>query len=226
MSRKIASNTREFGLATGTGERGLPTNAYVFLDRVVKFANAEDTPWVPILAKIIAHEVGHLLLGDSHSRSGIMRAHWRSGEIRQALMGDLLFPPREAEMMRDEVRRRIALCLDAACLPNRCGLLRESHPRKTVNIGVAAHIAAAAPGGPRYDDKMTPEERCGIENAVWLCQNCAKLIDNDPPRYTTDLLRRCRRLSEEAAMLGVESMPTVASTASDADLIRFLRVVL
>jgi hypothetical protein len=119
MSRKIASNTREFGLAIGTGERGLATNAYVFLDRVLNFANAEDAPWIPILAKIIAHEVGHLLLGnDSHSRSGIMRAHWRSGEIRQALMGDLLFPPREAEVMRDDLRRRIALCLDAACLPN------------------------------------------------------------------------------------------------------------
>ena len=35
------------------------------------------------------------------------------------------------------------------------------------------------------------------------------------------MLRRWRRLSEEAAMLGVESMPTAASTASDADLIRF-----
>ena len=120
LSRKIASNAGEFGLATGTGERGVPTNAYVFLDRALKFANAEDAPWTPILAKIIAHEVGHLLLGnESHSRSGIMRAHWRSGEVRQALMGDLLFTSREAEMMRDDLRRRIALCPDSACLPNR-----------------------------------------------------------------------------------------------------------
>jgi hypothetical protein len=27
----------------------------------------------------------------------------------------------------------------------------QTHPRKTVNIGVAAHITAAAPGGARYD---------------------------------------------------------------------------
>jgi hypothetical protein len=28
----------------------------------------------------------------------------------------------------------------------------QVHPRKTLNIGVAAHISAAAPGGPRYDE--------------------------------------------------------------------------
>ena len=121
---------------------------------------------------------------------------------------------------KDILAKRVGLrCSNPNCRRPTSG--PQAHPRKTVNIGVAAHIAAAAPGGPRYDDKMTPEERCGIENAVWLCQNCAKLIDNDAPRYTTDLLRRWRRLSEEAAMLGVESMPTAASTASDADLIRF-----
>ena len=124
MSRKIASNTREFGLANGAGEA---TNAYVFFDRALKFADAEDAPWTPILAKIIAHEVGHLLLGnDSHSRSGIMRAHWRSGEVRQALMGDLTFTPQQAEIMRVDVRRRIALCRGSAWLPNPRGVLRES----------------------------------------------------------------------------------------------------
>ena len=108
---------------------------------------------------------------------------------------------------KDILAKRVGLrCSNPNCRRPTSG--PQAHPRKTVNIGVAAHIAAAAPGGPRYDDKMTPEERCGIENAVWLCQNCAKLIDNDAPRYTTDLLRRWRRLSEEAAMLGVESMPT------------------
>jgi hypothetical protein len=97
----------------------------------------------------------------------------------------------------------------------------QVHPRKTLHIGVAAHITAAATGGPRYDARMTQEGRCGIENAVWLCQNCAKLVDNDPARYSVDLLHRWRRLSEEAAMLSVESMPALASAVTDGDLIRF-----
>jgi hypothetical protein len=121
---------------------------------------------------------------------------------------------------KDILAKRVGLrCSNPNCRRLTSG--PQVHPRKAVNIGVAAHIAAAAPGGPRYDDKMRPEERCDIENAVWLCQNCAKLIDNDPSRYTTDLVRRWRRLSEEAAMLSVESIPTPTSTASDDDLIRF-----
>src|ERR1039458_1328496 len=121
---------------------------------------------------------------------------------------------------KDIVAKRVGLrCSNPNCRRATSG--PQADPRKTVNIGVAAHIAAAAPCGPRYEDKMTQEERCGIENAVWLCQNCAKLIDNDASRYTTDLLRRWRRLSEEAAMLSVESIPAPTSSASDDDLIRF-----
>ena len=50
-----------------------------------------------------------------------------------------------------------------------------------MSIGVAAHIASAAqgPGARRFDPNMTPEERSGIENGIWLCQSCAKKIDDD-----------------------------------------------
>jgi hypothetical protein len=68
---------------------------------------------------------------------------------------------------------------------------------------------------------MTPDERCSIDNALWLCQNCGKLVDNDSARYTADLLRRWRHLSEEASMLEVESMPAISRTVIDEDLIRF-----
>jgi len=120
---------------------------------------------------------------------------------------------------KDIVAKRVGLrCSNPNCRRPTSG--PQAHPRKTVNIGVAAHITAASHGGPRYDDKMSPEERCGSENAIWLCQNCAKLIDNDTTHYTADLLRRWRRLSEEAAMLSIET-PSATSTTSDEDLIRF-----
>ena len=96
----------------------------------------------------------------------------------------------------------------------------QEHPRKAVNIGVAAHICAAAPGGPRYDARMTSIERGDIDNALWLCQNCAKLVDNDPGRYTADLLRQWRRLSEAAAQTAV-STGNANATVSDAELVQF-----
>ena len=66
-----------------------------------------------------------------------------------------------------------------------------------VNIGVAAHICAAAPGGKRYDPNMTKEERKDIDNGIWLCQSCAKLIDSDEIRYPVELLREWKHRAQE-----------------------------
>jgi len=79
---------------------------------------------------------------------------------------------------KETLAKRVGMrCSNPNCRRSTSG--PQAHPRKTINIGVAAHITAAAPDGPRYAPKMATEERCGIENAIWLCQNCAKLIDND-----------------------------------------------
>lgn len=77
---------------------------------------------------------------------------------------------------------------------------------KSVNIGVAAHITAASPGGPRYDGSLSPEERSSPENGVWLCQNCAKLVDNDPRQYPSDVLSDWKIEAETAAKLEIQRM--------------------
>ncbi len=74
----------------------------------------------------------------------------------------------------------------------------------TVNVGVAAHICAASPGGPRYDPTMTPEMRSGPDNGIWLCQKHAKLIDSDT-KYTVELLHAWRRSSVEATVREVQT---------------------
>lgn len=76
---------------------------------------------------------------------------------------------------------------------------------KAVNVGVGSHITAASPGGPRYDLSLTPDQRRSVENGIWLCQNCGKLVDNDEARYTLPLLREWRRAAEEAALAEVQS---------------------
>ncbi len=45
--------------------------------------------------------------------------------------------------------------------------------RKWLNVGVAAHITAASPDGPRLDVNITSEMRSSIANAIWLCQSCS-----------------------------------------------------
>ncbi len=70
---------------------------------------------------------------------------------------------------------------------------------KASSIGVAAHICAAAPGGPRYDSNMTPEERKDISNCIWMCQTHAHLIDTDEVKYTVALLQKWKLEAEESA---------------------------
>jgi hypothetical protein len=49
---------------------------------------------------------------------------------------------------------------------------------------------------------LTPAERQGIDNGIWACVKCAKLIDADDSRFTVDELRRYKREAEhEAARL-------------------------
>jgi hypothetical protein len=54
-----------------------------------------------LLGCVVAHELGHLLLGNaSHSANGLMSAVWQDPELRLAANGDLLFTNNEADRMR------------------------------------------------------------------------------------------------------------------------------
>ena len=103
----------------------------------------------------------------------------------------------------DVLGKRVGIrCSNSNCRKLTTGPRSES--QHIVNIGVAAHITAAAEGGPRYDPRLTPEQRSSPENGIWLCQNCAKLVDNDPARYTVELLRAWKNEAEFAALAEVE----------------------
>jgi hypothetical protein len=73
-------------------------------------------------------------------------------------------------------------CTNPSCRQPTIGPRED--PNKSVNVGVAAHITAASPGFARYDESLTPEQRKASSNGIWLCQKCAKLIDDDSARYT------------------------------------------
>jgi hypothetical protein len=85
-----------------------------------------------------------------------------------------------------------------------------------VNIGVAAHITAASPKGPRYDPKKTSEQRRSVGNGLWLCQNHAKEVDSDSSHFTEDVLLGWKNDAEVSAraLLG----RPLTSHAIDVDL--------
>lgn len=72
-----------------------------------------------------------------------------------------------------------------------CGAITigpADEPNGTVNVGEAAHIYGANPGSARYDPGMASVDRGAIANAVWLCGNCHKLVDDNPGKYPAGLL--------------------------------------
>ena len=98
------------GLAPGSGPDR--QSVYVFYNRVegVATKHIADTHanTAQILGDAIAHEIGHLLLNvQTHSATGIMRGDWNLWDLQNASHGYLLFTPKQAEVIRVEVSRRL-----------------------------------------------------------------------------------------------------------------------
>jgi len=85
-------------------EKGAGYFAYVFYDRIQELAQRRRLGHA-LLADVMAHEIGHLLLGStSHSASGIMCAHWNYEELRKVSEGAMSFIPSQSRIMRDRLR--------------------------------------------------------------------------------------------------------------------------
>jgi hypothetical protein len=65
-----------------------------------------------------------------------------------------------------------------------------------IDIGTAAHICAAAPGGPRYDEKQSPEERSSAKNGIWMCRDHGKAIDSADSEFTVERLLEWKKQAE------------------------------
>ncbi|WP_200894034.1 hypothetical protein [Xanthomonas sp. MUS 060] len=83
-------------------------------------------------------------------------------------------------------KRAANRCSNPACHAITSG--PSETPDESINLGEAAHIYGANPGSARYDPSMISADRSSITNAIWLCGNCHKLVDDDPIRYPAGLL--------------------------------------
>lgn len=116
-----------------------------------------------------------------------------------------------SEAVKRSLAQRVGyLCSDPTCRAPTSG--PHSEASKAVNLGVAAHITAAASNGPRYDARLTEDQRAAAENGIWLCQNHGKLVDNDEMRFPVALLREWKvQAEDEAASRLGKALPALAS---------------
>jgi hypothetical protein len=111
----VLTNSMADALETGNDTFGsalLPANgscgvvAYLYADRVRGLAQRGE--FDVILGRVIAHELGHLLLGNnSHSTAGIMKARWTIRDLERTREASMSFLPVEAKEIHAGVLARI-----------------------------------------------------------------------------------------------------------------------
>jgi hypothetical protein len=105
VPRSERSTSEVFGAAFLSDE-GTGCYSDIFYDRATKLHADWNVGLSDLLGNVIAHELGHLLLGsNSHSRAGIMRAHWQSEELNLLSRGNLWFTREQGEHMRGKLNR-------------------------------------------------------------------------------------------------------------------------
>lgn len=87
---------------------GATCSTNIFYHRVNSAFNGGGTASVPVLlGRAMAHEIGHLLLGEnSHAEKGIMRAGWSDQDMTLAARPYLLFTPAESRQMKSRLAAR------------------------------------------------------------------------------------------------------------------------
>jgi hypothetical protein len=88
-------------------DQGLSCTASVFYDRVRGLAGGASAPAAVLLGRVMAHEIGHLLLGtNAHSRRGIMQAFWSDRELSWEASHDLLFTVEQSRLLKRRLARQ------------------------------------------------------------------------------------------------------------------------
>lgn len=83
---------------------------------------------------------------------------------------------------------------------NRCAFPDCSAPVVEETGTVTAeicHVRALSPGGPRYDETQTAEERNSAANLILMCGRHHKIIDTETGKYTCAALLAIKRNHEE-----------------------------
>jgi hypothetical protein len=106
-SSRLSNDTSAFGFAVPPQERWSAAFAGVYFDSIQQLSREHRTLAAPVFGAVIAHEIGHLLLGPgAHSRAGIMSPHWGREELKQVQQGLLIFAGSQAKQIRSNILNR------------------------------------------------------------------------------------------------------------------------
>lgn len=105
------------------------------------------------------------------------------------------------------------------CSNPECGMLTVGATPtegKSMIVGVAAHITAAAPGGPRFDPALSPEQRAHHSNGIWLCEIHGKVVDSDADHFTFEMLRKWKETAEANSLRSILTLKKAVDVGTTA----------
>jgi hypothetical protein len=101
--RAVSVSAETFGQAFVNAEgEGLYSNVYY--QNLARSSGHRDVSDGEMLGYVLAHELGHLLLGtNSHSTSGLMQPHWNSSTLRASALSSLRFTSAQSAVLRSRL---------------------------------------------------------------------------------------------------------------------------
>ncbi|MCP5110126.1 MAG: hypothetical protein GY953_04755 [bacterium] len=120
VSREMADRMKlpkmSFGRSWLPEEGGFAYVSAVCAHRAEELANQIRGSEAAILGHLMAHELGHLLLGSgSHAPTGIMHVPWYPKELKLVKQGTMLFNSKQAK----RIRTRVLMRMEAAAAQTR-----------------------------------------------------------------------------------------------------------
>jgi hypothetical protein len=83
-SAPVTDQPAPLGLSLLNVVSGTPFFATVYPDRVKSTARASNATFGTLLGRVVAHEIGHLLLNrNTHAGTGLMKAHWNRDDLNR-----------------------------------------------------------------------------------------------------------------------------------------------
>jgi hypothetical protein len=137
--------------------------ATVFADRIEAMAGRTQSDPGTLLGHVMAHEIGHLLMGTStHSPIGLMRERWSDDEVRRRNPIDWRLTGSDAKNARfGLLERSKGLGRSAAT-----GVLRKATTGRVAWAGVSLRLVATTGWRPR--GPLGVDGKCAdVDSSVW-----------------------------------------------------------
>lgn len=108
---------------------------------------------------------------------------------------------KKARQYKPSTIRRLDTLSGNRCYAPNCNKKLIAEDGKTI-VSKICHIEAASKNGPRYNPKMTDDERRAFENLILLCDEHHSIIDNpeNEKDYPVSLLQEWKKLHESITL--------------------------